>query len=80
MLNQPFFQVALPIMVTLVVAIWVAQWSQNKRFDDLKENINERFKEVNKRLDKIENILEDVQKTLKDYGERIVKLETQKWR
>jgi hypothetical protein len=52
-LQQPFFQVTLPLMVTFVAAIWIAQWVQNKRFDDFKETINRRFDEVIKRLDRI---------------------------
>ena len=35
MLNQPFFQVALPIMVTMLGAAWAAVWSNNKRLDDI---------------------------------------------
>jgi archaellum component FlaC len=72
---QQFLSVALPIMVTLVATIWIAQWSQNKRFDDLnrrfddlKDDINRRFDEVLKRLDRIETKLEA-------HEERIVRLE-----
>jgi len=32
---QQFLSVALPIMVTLVVSIWLASISQNKRLDDI---------------------------------------------
>lgn len=32
---QQFLPVALPIMVTLVVSIWLASISQNKRLDDI---------------------------------------------
>lgn len=35
MLNQPFFQITLPLMGTFVAAIWAASWSQNKRLDDI---------------------------------------------
>lgn len=66
MLNQPFFQVALPIMVTLIVTIWAANWLQNKRIEDLRGDIKEFKKEV---LDK-----------LKDLDERIKNLEVAKWR
>jgi hypothetical protein len=58
---QQFVSVALPIMVTLVATIWIAQWSQNKRFDDLnrrfddlKTDMNCRFEELIKRLERIE--------------------------
>jgi chaperonin cofactor prefoldin len=73
MLNQPFFQVTLPLMVTFVGALWAAQWSQNKRFDDLKDGMNKRLDEIIKRLDKIENRLEKLE-------ERLTALEVVKWR
>jgi hypothetical protein len=34
-LNQPFFQVALPIMVTLVASVWALISTNNKRLDDI---------------------------------------------
>jgi tetrahydromethanopterin S-methyltransferase subunit G len=76
-LQQPFFQVALPIMVTLVATVWIAQWSQNKRFDDLnrrfddfKSEMNRRFDEVIKRLDRIEHKLDDHEQRLTRVEER----------
>lgn len=60
----PFFQVTLPLMSTFVGAIWVASWSQNKRFDD----IHRRLDEIIKRLDRIEQKLDD-------HEQRIVRLE-----
>jgi F0F1-type ATP synthase membrane subunit b/b' len=54
MLNQPFFQITLPLMVTFIATVWIAQWSQNKRFDDL-----------NKRLDKIDDKLDKIEERLK---------------
>ncbi len=47
-LNLPFVQVALPIMVTFVVTVILASITQNKRLDD-----------IIKRLDRIEAKLED---------------------
>ena len=35
MLNQPFFQITLPLMITFVVTIWAASWAQNKRLDEI---------------------------------------------
>ena len=63
-LQSPFFTVALPIVVTLVVGIVV----QNKRIDDLRADMNRQFDEVNQRLDKIESKLEG-------HTERIARLE-----
>jgi len=34
-LNQPFFQVALPIMVTMVATVWALISTNNKRLDDI---------------------------------------------
>lgn len=50
MFQQPFFSVALPIIVTLFIAVW----SQTKRFDD----INRRLDEIVQRLTRIEAKLE----------------------
>ena len=64
LLQQPFFQVTLPTMVTFVAAIGLASWSQNQRFDD----IHRRLDEIIKRLDRIEAKLDD-------HEQRIVWLE-----
>jgi len=53
-------------MVTLVVTVWIVQWSQNRRFDGPKDDMNRRFDDVIKRLDRIETKFDE---------ERIVKLE-----
>ncbi len=65
-LNQPFFQITLPLMVTFIATIWVASWSQNKRIEDLRDSINRRMDdmgrwidEVVKRLDRIEELLQN---------------------
>jgi hypothetical protein len=44
-LQQPFVQVALPIIVTIMLNVW----RQNKRFDDLNRRIDEGIR----RLDRI---------------------------
>lgn len=51
LLNSPFVQVALPIMVTLFLASWI----QNKRFDDF----NRQFAAIINRLDRIKAKLEN---------------------
>jgi hypothetical protein len=48
---QQFVSVALPIMVTLVATIWIAQWSQNKRFDDLNRRFDDLKADMNWRFD-----------------------------
>lgn len=53
-LELPFVQVALPIMVTFLAAIFYS----NKRLDDLRSDFNRRFDDIIKRLDRIEAKLE----------------------
>jgi len=53
MLNQPFFQVALPIMVTMVATVWALISTNNKRLDD----IAARLGRIEDRLLAIENRL-----------------------
>jgi hypothetical protein len=72
---QPFVTVALPIMVTLVATIWIASWSQNKRFDDLRADMNARFTEVNRRIDEILGRLDRIERKLDSHEERIVRVE-----
>jgi hypothetical protein len=54
LLQQPFVQVALPIIVALMLAAWL----QNKRFDDVNRRIDEFRTDVNLRPDRIETKLE----------------------
>jgi predicted nuclease with TOPRIM domain len=61
---QQFLSVALPIMVTLVATVWTAQWSQNKRLDDL-----------SKRLDEVIRRLERIESKLETHEERITRVE-----
>ena len=62
--KEPFFQVALPIMVSFAFATWF----QSKRIDDLKDAIS-------KRLDAIEQRLVSIESLLKDHDRRITTLE-----
>jgi hypothetical protein len=63
-LQQPFVRVALPIIIALMLAAWM----QNKRFDDLNQRISEFRAEINKRLERIELKLDQ-------HNERITRLE-----
>jgi hypothetical protein len=63
-LQSPFFTVALPIVIALIVGIVV----QNNRIDDLRADMNGQFDAVNHRLDRIDSKLEG-------HSERIAKLE-----
>jgi predicted nucleic acid-binding Zn-ribbon protein len=71
--QQPFFQVALPIIITFVIATWYQSARINdlrdtlgkriddlgKRIDDLRADMNSRFEAVEKRLDRIELAMSD---------------------
>lgn len=75
LLAQPIFQVTLPLMITFVGAIWIAQWSQNRHLDTLNKRIDDLKDSINKRLDGIDKRLDSIEATLKNYGDRILTLE-----
>ncbi len=71
----PFVQIALPIMITMMLSVWInnkafdkAFDTLNRRLDDMRTDSNRSFDEVIKRLDRIETKLDD-------HGNRIVRLE-----
>jgi low affinity Fe/Cu permease len=66
-LQQPFIQVALPIMVALTLAAWL----QNKRFDD----VNRRIDDMNRRIDEVIRRLDRIETKLDNHNERIARLE-----
>ncbi len=52
LIQQPFVQVALPIIIALMLAAWL----QNKRFDDVNRRIDEqgrRIDEQSRRIDEL---------------------------
>jgi hypothetical protein len=53
--QQPFVQVALPIIVTFAIATLY----QGKRIDDLRDSMNKRLDAIERRLERIENLLTD---------------------
>ncbi len=81
-LNNSFVQVALPIMFTILIATGVNNKgldgvhkamhkgldTVNRRIDDLRSDMNDRFGEVNHRLDRIDD-------TLKTHSAQIAALE-----
>jgi hypothetical protein len=73
--QQPFFQIALPIIITFAIATWYQSSrisdlrdTLGKRIDDLRADMNARFAAVEKRLDRIEI-------ALTDHSSRIIALE-----
>ncbi|MBS1872780.1 MAG: hypothetical protein JSU00_06175 [Acidobacteria bacterium] len=82
MLNQPFFQITLPLMVTFIATIWIASWSQNKRFedllkriDDLRDSLNHRIDDTNRRIDEVVKRLDGIGELLQNHDRRITTLE-----
>jgi hypothetical protein len=79
---QSFVAVALPIMITMLLAMWNSnrgnselgarvtdmRTDMNRRFEDLTREMNRRFDETTTRLDRIERKLDN-------HEERIVGLE-----
>jgi hypothetical protein len=66
--QQPFFQVALPVMVTFVIATWYQagritdlRETIGKRIDDLRSDMNARFAAIEARLDRLEAKVEALQ-------------------
>jgi hypothetical protein len=87
--QQPFFQVALPIIITFVIATW----SQNsritdlrdmfgkriddlgKRMDDFRDFVSQRLDAVDKRFDAVDKRLTSIENLLQDHDRRITTLE-----
>jgi len=87
MLNQPFLQVTLPLMVTIVVAAaaatiaaWVSNANMSKRIDDLVASVNARFAEISGRLLAIEGRLTRIEDRLGAVEKKVDALELTPWR
>ncbi len=77
-LNLPFVQVALPILIGFLMM----NLSQNKRmdemsrrFDDRFNDVSRRFDEVNKRFDGIEKRLDRIEAKIENHGDRLTRVE-----
>ncbi|MBZ5618234.1 MAG: hypothetical protein LAQ69_05770 [Acidobacteriia bacterium] len=64
--QQPFFQVALPIIITFAIATWY----QNSRITDLRDSIGRRIDDSNKRID---NLGDSLSKRIDDLRDAINK-------
>jgi hypothetical protein len=76
--QQPFFQVALPIVITFAIATWYQSKrvdDQGKRIDDLGKRIDDLRDSMNRRFDAIDRRLERIENLLADHGRRITVLE-----
>jgi hypothetical protein len=64
--QQPFVQVALPIMVTFAIATLF----QGKRIDDLRDSLGRRLDAIEQRLARIENLFADHDRRITALEER----------
>ena len=64
--QQPFIQVALPIIVTFAIATLF----QSKRIDDLRDSLGRRLDAIEQRLARIENLLADHDRRIMALEER----------
>ena len=77
-LQSPFFTVALPIVITLIVSIVVQNKRMeelSKRIDDLRTDMNRQFDAVNSQFDAVNRRLDRIESKLETHSERIAKLE-----
>jgi hypothetical protein len=63
-LQQPVFQVTIPLIIAMVATVWALISTNNRRLDDVRSDL----KDVIRRLDRIDE-------TLKTYGQKIAVLE-----
>ena len=78
MINQPFFQVALPLMVTILVAAFTAAWSSNKRIDEISHRLddtNRRLDDVDRRFGDVDRRFDEVLRVLMSIDHRLTVLE-----
>ena len=76
MLNQPFFQVALPIMFTILISVWVNNHGINRGFD----GVNKRIDDVVSRLGRVEDRLIGIETRLGAVERKVDALEVKAWR
>jgi len=68
-LNQPFTQIALPIMITMILTVWALISTNNRRLDDIVA-----------RLGRIEDRLLAVENRLAAVERKVDALELKAWR
>jgi hypothetical protein len=64
LLQQPIFQVTIPVILAMGATVWALISTNNRRLDDIRSDL----KDVIRRLDRIDD-------TLKTYGQKIAVLE-----
>lgn len=85
LLQQPFFQVTLPIVIAMVATVWALISTNNRRLDDIRADLKafrEEMKadlkafreEIHADLKEIRAEIKNVNTTLKGYGQQIAVL------
>lgn len=86
---QPFLTVALPIMITLIAAMWTNNSrlndmssrlsdfrdSANRDSTNLRDTMNRGFAEVNRRIDQLDVRMERIECKLDNHEDRLIRLE-----
>ena len=75
LIQQPFFQVTHPLMGTIIVATWAMVSVNNRRLDDMRDGFNKRLDDIIRRLERVETRLDNIEGVLRDFGQRITRLE-----
>jgi tetrahydromethanopterin S-methyltransferase subunit G len=68
---QPFLTTALPIMVTILLAVWM----NGKGFDGVHKRLDDMRADMDRRVDSIEGRLERIETKLDGHETRSVRLE-----
>jgi len=82
MINLPFFQVALPLMITILIAAFSAVWSSNKRIDELSRRLddtNRRIDALERRFEIVDARCDEVMKVLMSIDHRLTILAQRSW-
>jgi hypothetical protein len=81
MIDQPFFQLTLPLMVTIVIAAFTAAWSSNKRIDEISHRLddNRRLDDVDRRFGDVDRRFDEVLRVLMSIDHRLTVLEERSW-
>jgi hypothetical protein len=78
LLQLPFVQIALPLIITLAIAAWVnskAFDTMNRRLDDMRADLKDIRADLKSFRAEVNIRFDLVDKTLKTYGEKIAVLE-----
>jgi hypothetical protein len=75
---QPFLTVALPLMFTILVAVWVNTHGVNRGFDGMSaamNGIHKRLDDLGSPLDRMDTRLERIEAKLDNHETRIIRVE-----